>query len=289
MGMKRFHQLIIGLVLLLPQITLAENMQLEVIPLQKRSVDDVIQIIRPLVTPGGTVTGMNNQLIIKTTPSNLAEIKQILSKIDYAPRRLMITVKQNVAGDSYLREDSLSGKYSSGDVQIKTGRDHSNEGLSVSAGDKDSHIRYRTLNSTSRADDRNTYRVQALEGQPAFINQGQSIPVYSPNTVITENGVVVNQSTEYYDVGSGFYVLPRLNGDQVTLLAATELSSIKPGHHATTRVQGLETTVTGRLGEWMELGGIDQSFNRERRQNLSSSNARGQELRSVLIKVDEIK
>jgi len=287
--MKRFHQLIISLVLLFPQMTLAENMQLEVIPLQKRSVDDVIQIIRPLVTPGGTVTGMNNQLIIKTTPSNLAEIKQILSKIDHSPRRLMITVKQNVAGNSQLREDSLSGKYSSGDVQIKTGRDHSNEGLSVSAGDKDSHIRYRTLNSTSRADDRNTYRVQALEGQPAFINQGQSIPVYSPNTVITENGVVVNQSTEYYDVGSGFYVLPRLNGEQVTLSAATELSSIKPDHHATTGVQGLETTVTGKLGEWMELGGIDQSFDRGRRQNFSSSNSRGQEFRTVLIKVDEIK
>ncbi len=145
-------------------------MQLEVIPLQKRSVDDVIQIIRPLVTPGGTVTGMNNQLIIKTTPSNLAEIKQILSKIDHAPRRLMITVKQNVAGDSYLREDSLSGKYSSGDVQIKTGRDHSNEGLSVSAGDKDSNIRYRTLNSTSRADDRTH-----LESRPWKVSQLLSI------------------------------------------------------------------------------------------------------------------
>ncbi len=96
--------------LLLPQLTLAENMQLEVIPLQKRMVEDVIQIIRPLVTPGGTVTGMNNQLIIKTMPSNLAEIKQVLRQIDHAPRRLMITVKQNVAGDSYLREDSLSGK-----------------------------------------------------------------------------------------------------------------------------------------------------------------------------------
>jgi len=264
-------------------------MRLEVIPLQKRSVDDVIQIIRPLVTPGGTVTGMNNQLIIKTTPANLAEIKQVLNKIDHTPRRLMITVKQNVAGDSYHREDSLSGKYSTGDVQIKTGRDHSNEGLSVSAGDKDSNIRYRTLNSTSRADDRNTFRVQTMEGQPAYINQGQSIPVSSPNTVITVNGVVVNQSTDFYDVGSGFYVLPRLNGEQVTLLAATELSSIKPDHHATTRVQGLETTVTGRLGEWMELGGIDQSFNRGRRQNFSSSNTRGQVLRTVLIKVDEIK
>jgi len=264
-------------------------MQLEVIPLQKRMVEDVIQIIRPLVTPGGTVTGMNNQLIIKTTPSNLAEIKQVLKQIDHAPRRLMITVKQNVAGDSYLREDSLSGKYSSGDVQIKTGHDHTSEGLSVSAGDKDSNIRYRTLDSTSRADDRNTFRVQALEGRPAYINQGQSIPLGSSTTVITENGVVVNQSTEYHDFGSGFYVLPRLNGDQVTLLAATELSSIKPGGHAASNVQGLETTVTGRLGEWMELGGIDQSFTRGRRQNFSSSNVHGRELRTVLIKVDEIK
>jgi hypothetical protein len=54
-------------------------------------------------------------------------------------------------------------------------------------------------------------------------------------------------------------------------------------------VQGLETTVTGRLGEWMELGGIDQSFNREGRRNFSSSNVRGQESRTILIKVDEIK
>ena len=287
--MKDFYRLIFTFALLLPQIALAEYMQLEVIPLQKRMVDDVIQIIRPLVAPGGTVTGMNNQLIIKTTPSNLAEIRQVLKQIDHAPRRLMITVKQDVAGDSQFREDSLSGKYSSGDVRIKTGRDHSNEGLSISAGDKDSNIRYRTLNGSSRADDRNTFKVQALEGQPAFINQGQSFPVHTSGTVITRNGVVVNPSTDYQDVSSGFYVLPRLNGDQVTLLAATQLSSIKPGRHATTNVQGLETTVTGRLGEWMELGGIEQSFNREGRQNFSSSNVRGQELRTILIKVDEIK
>ena len=107
--------------------------------------------------------------------------------------------------------------------------------------------------------------------------------------MIAENGVVVNQSIDYYDVGSGFYVLPRLNGEQVTLLVATELSSLKPAAQATTKVQGLETTVTGRLGEWIELGGIDQSINRGRRQNFSSSNVHGRELRTILIKVDEIK
>ena len=106
--------------------------------------------------------------------------------------------------------------------------------------------------------------------------------------MITENGVVVNQSTGYHNVGSGFYVLPRLNGEQVTLLAANELSSIKPGNRPTTNVQSLETTVTGRLGEWMELGGIDQSFNQNSSRNFSSSSTHGQELRTVLIRVDEI-
>ncbi|MEE8233124.1 MAG: hypothetical protein V3R41_00390, partial [Gammaproteobacteria bacterium] len=249
----------------------------------------VVRIIRPLVTPGGTVTGMNNQLIIKTTPSNLAEIKQILESIDHAPRRLMITVKQNVGGNLNTRENTLSGKYVSDDVQINAGHDHSNEGLTVTVGDKDSHIRYRTLDSTSQSDNRNTFKVQALEGRPAFINQGQSIPVDSSTTFVTRHGVVVNQSTDYHEVRSGFYVLPRLNGEQVTLIAATDLSSVQPGRHPTSNVQGIETTVTGRLGEWMELGGIDQSFRQGTRQNFASSSHRGQEIRTVLIKVDEIK
>ena len=54
---NRFHKLIIYLVLLLPEFALAENMKLEVIPLQHRMVDDVVHIIRPLITPGGIVTG----------------------------------------------------------------------------------------------------------------------------------------------------------------------------------------------------------------------------------------
>ena len=252
-----FHKLIIYLVLLLPKFALAENMKLEVIPLQHRMVDDVVHIIRPLINPGGIVTGMNNQLIIKTTPSNLAEIKQILKSIDHAPRRLTITVKQNVGGSLNIREKTLTGKYASDDVQINAGHDHSSEGLSVSAGDKNSQLRFRTLDNTLRTDDRNTFKVQAIEGRPAFINQGQSVPVNSSTTYVTDRGVVVNQSTDYHEVRSGFYVLPKLNGDQVTLIAATELSSVQPGHHPASNVQVVETTVTGRLGEWMELGGID--------------------------------
>ena len=54
----RYYKLIITLALLLPQMILAGNMQLEVIPLKSRVVSDVIQVIHPLITPGGTVTGI---------------------------------------------------------------------------------------------------------------------------------------------------------------------------------------------------------------------------------------
>lgn len=285
----RFYKLIISIALLLPQLLLAGDMQLKIIPLQNRLANDVVNIIRPLLIPGGTVTGMNNQLIIKTTPENLAEIKQILKSIDHAPRKLMISVKQNIDGNINIHENSITGSYTSKNVKINTGEDLSHEGLSISTGNKDLDIRLRTLEKISNIDDKNTFKVQTLEGRPAFINQGQSIPINSTTTFINGQRVVVNQSTDYHEVRSGFYVLPRLNGNKVTLLATTDLSSVKSGYQPSSNVQSVETTVTGRLGEWMELGGIEQNFNQNNRQNSSSSHQHGQESRTILIKVDEVK
>ena len=72
-------------------ISVAESMKIEMIPMKNRMVDDVIPIIKPLIIKGGTVTGMNNQLILKTTPSNIELIKSILEQIDNAPRKLLIS------------------------------------------------------------------------------------------------------------------------------------------------------------------------------------------------------
>ena len=75
-------------------ISIAESMKIEMIPMKNRMVEDVIPIIKPLIIKGGTVTGMNNQLILKTTPSNIELIKSILEQIDNAPRKLLISVKK---------------------------------------------------------------------------------------------------------------------------------------------------------------------------------------------------
>ncbi len=277
--------------LFLPVMSQAEQMTLEVIPLKYRLTDDIIPIIQPLVAPGGTVSGMNNQLIIKTTPSNLAEIKNVLDSIDQAPRQLLITVKQDIGGQIHLKERSLSGKYSSGDVTISSddpGRP--DEGPVIMGGDEDSDfVRYRALSRDTAIDDKNTFRVRATEGYPAFINTGQSVPIPSRTEVVTPHGVVVEKHTEYYGATSGFYVLPRLNGDQVTLLISPHLTRVHPGKPPVFDTQNVETTANGRLGEWIPIGGIDQSFDDKDRRIFSSAESQGQEARTVLIRVDEVK
>ena len=267
---------------------MAESMKIEIIPLKNQLVGDVIPIIQPLVVEGGTVTGMNNQLIVKTTPSNLKQIKEVLSQIDNAPRRLMISVKQDVDGNFNVKEGGLSGRYKSGDVTIKS-PDTSNAGTIIQGSDGDSFVRYRTLETRSRSEDRNVFRIQTLEGNPAYINTGQSVPIPTQTTVITGGGVVQNNGVEYRDVTSGFYVLPRIQGDIVTLLVAPELSRVSPNQAAIFDVQKVETTASGRLGEWIQLGGATQHYNDDSSANTISTKRRGQEQRNVLIKVEEIK
>src|SRR2546422_9484166 len=66
---------------------------LEIIPLRHRTVDQVLPALQPLVEPGGALTGQSGQLIVRTSPANLAEIKRALEAIDRPPRRLQISVR----------------------------------------------------------------------------------------------------------------------------------------------------------------------------------------------------
>lgn len=281
------HSLLIFIISISP--VMAESMKLEIIELKSGVVSDIVPVLKPLVAEGGTVTGMNNKLIIKTTPSNLKQIKEVLAQLDKAPRRLMISVKQNVDGSLKTSEDGLSGRYHSGNVRIES-PDISNEGTIIQGQDSDGNvIRYRTLETRSNIEDRNVFRIQTLEGHPAHINVGNSVPIPTQSAVVTGAGVVVQNGVEYRDVTSGFYVLPRLQGENVTLLVAPRLSRVTPGQAAIFDIQEVETTATGRLGEWIEIGGTTQHYNNDSRANVIRTKQRGQEARNVLIKVEEIK
>ena len=70
----------------------AQNSVLEVITLKYRTAEQVIPVLKPLLGKDGTLSGMQNQLIVRTSPANLADIKKVLVTLDAMPRRLMIKV-----------------------------------------------------------------------------------------------------------------------------------------------------------------------------------------------------
>jgi type II secretory pathway component GspD/PulD (secretin) len=55
---------------------------LEVISLRHRTADQIIPVLRPLLEPGGVLSGQYSSLIIRTSPENLAQIRAALDAID---------------------------------------------------------------------------------------------------------------------------------------------------------------------------------------------------------------
>jgi len=107
---------------MLAPLARGEEMVTEVITVGFRSADELIAILRPLVPRPGSVSGLSNKLVIRTTPSNLAEIRSILAELDRAPANLLISVRHEI--DEEIRRDLLEafGEVREGDVTVSTGR-----------------------------------------------------------------------------------------------------------------------------------------------------------------------
>ena len=288
--MKRIASIVLCLLLAGYLAPAAAQLKVEVIPLQHRTAEQIIPILAPLVTGGGAITGMNNQLIIKTTPSNLEQLKQVLANLDTPLHRLMITVRQDVEGSAVRNRASLAGNYSNGDVTISSSESRrGSPGTAVGVTDENGNrIRLRTDSEHTSNTENNDFRVQTVEGQPAWIQTGRSVPVNNRTTYIGRNGVTVQDTTDYQDVTSGFYVIANLHGDQVTLAISPNMSRTDPHRRGVVEVQNIETTVQGRLGEWIPLGGIDHSSSRDSNAVLSSGSDHSRENRTVMLKVEEL-
>lgn len=276
-----------GVLMLLSPAVWAE---LEIIALRHRSAEDVLPIIRPLLDKDGVASGMNYQLILRTSPRNLAEIRKLLESVDIAPRRLKITVMQNVDSETARRLTEVSGSVGVGrDARASVRGSREGAGLAVQAGGGADTVRVRVLNTASSEEGRNIQHILVLEGGRALVNTGQSLPVTQRQVVRSPWGARVEESTQYRNVGSGFAVLPRVSGDRVTLeiSAQNDASAAGDASQPAIRTQQVATTVSGRLGEWLDLGEMSRQATGDDATLSALSSSSAQERRSVLLKVEE--
>lgn len=271
----------------LPPSVCADPQVMEVITLGYRQADDVIPLLRPLLAPGGALTGASNQLIVRTTPANLAELKKVLTVMDSKPRQLMVSVRQSAAADVSRSAASLSGNVSAGNAQVTVPRPpgaQRDPGVAVQSGN--TQIEARGISSSGTQEAGVTQTLQVLEGTSAFIRTGQTVPVAGTQV---RGGGQVPQNTQFVEAASGFYVTPRVNADRVTLEISTQRDRVRNPNTGTVELQRVDTIVSGRLGEWIEIGGSTSQAARTRSDALASAGSGARDRRSVMLKVEEIK
>lgn len=228
---------------------------LEIIPLRHRTVDQVLPALQPLVEPGGALTGQSGQLIVRTSPANLAEIKRALEAIDRPPRRLQISVRFDDSLEAASQGIEAGGRVGGGGSRVDA----------------------RVQGARSAASDRVEQRLVVLEGGRAFITTGQSRPVMQRQRIQTPAGVVAQETIVMQDIGTGFDVTPRVAGDRVFIDIGSQRET-----------QRIVSTVSGPLGEWFALGAVSEAGARDSRGIGSASASRGSETRRVWVKVEEI-
>lgn len=207
---------------------------LEVIPLRHASVEQVLPVLRPLLEPHGVLTAHSGQLIVRASPANIADIRRALEAVDRPRRRLEILVRFD--DERRLNRDSVQAR---GTVSNRHGR------LEIGADAA-------ALRSGERVDQ----RIQVLEGGRAVIAMGATRPTMQRQTIRTPVGVVAQEAIVTQEATTGVEVTPRLAGDTVILDVAQRRESFGPQGSGTMQAQGLGTSVSGRLGEWIELGSI---------------------------------
>jgi type II secretory pathway component GspD/PulD (secretin) len=267
----------------------AQQQVLEVITLGYRQADEVIPLLRPLLAPGGTLTGTSNRLIVRTTAANLAELKQVLAVVDARPRQLVISVRQGAVAEAAKGTASISGSIGVGANARVTAPapEGTRRDPGVVVQSERSRIEGRALGSRSAQDSSMTQTVQVLEGNSAFIRTGQSVPVTSTQTNRTPGGTQVTQSTDFVNADTGFYVTPRVSGDRVTLEISTARDRVRNPNTGVVNIQRASTVVSGRLGEWIAVGGSSESAERTQSELLSQRHESSRDERSIMLKVEE--
>lgn len=220
-------------------MVLAEQM-VTLLPVQNRSAEALANTLRPLFGESASISAYGNQLIVRASPHQTAEIRGLLKQLDSPPRRLAIDVRVSKQLRLQQQGGSLEGRL----------------------GTHDRELQLRGFQASTRARGDSSQTVQTLEGEIARISVGRSVPVWQLGESQDQYGWRLHQEVNYRDVETGFEVLPRLlNDDQVSLEIYQHAEQL--GRYGNSfEHQQASSTLHGRLGEWLTLGSVGQSSDR---------------------------
>lgn len=253
--------------------------ELQVIELRHRLAEEIVPIVQPLVEPGGVLTGADRLLFVNTSPANFEQIRQAVELIDRRPRQLLVTVGQGTV--TLEQRTDVAGQARIGDGNVQIGVNAPPRGDPGVAVEIDSRVQ--------RADLRNTSSVRTLEGTETYVATGQLAPLATSQVSPGPRGPREYTTIEYRQVSTGFYATVRVQGDSVTLEMSPRQQRLRSAASGTViETAGVVSTISGRLGEWLPIGAVQQGGGGENGGLLVWGRRTAESRYSAWVKVDEV-
>jgi hypothetical protein len=162
----------------------------------------------------------------------MAEIRRIIATLDTPARMLRITVERS--------DDRSAAQTDVGGAVVVSGGGVAAAGAARHASGQEHGRQVQTL--------------QVIEGMPAQIDLGVAVPITTVGVIVGPGGASVVQGADYLPVVSGMSVVPTATSSGSVILELG-LEGGRVLADGTIERDVVNTTVTGRVGEWIEVGG----------------------------------
>lgn len=253
----------------------ADSNTVHVYSLRHQIAESLLPAIDDVLLAGESVNAYNNELIVNASPASQQIVGELLQELDKPLRNILISVRNNSTGGGFDNNTGVSGGIRTGEVYLGTGgpayretngrETHGNNGGVVI---QSNGVRVQSNREVRQTATRQEQSLRAIEGSPAWISTGQSIPYRGTDQ--WGNAVV-----DYKNADRGFYVTARIIGDRVQLEISTSNDKLsedpRKRRHGVIDTQQLRTTTSGAVGEWISLGGISLQDNMDERSYNSNS------------------
>lgn len=255
--MKLFYNLLAFLILTSP----VQAEELTTLQLTNRPAAEVIPIIEPMLAPGDVISGHGFKIFLRSSEETLAQVRDMIEVIDAAAKVLQVSVVQG--STSKLRSLGISGSFS--------------------IGTDDASASFSGSSTQHRLHNMPIHRLRVTEGTEGFIQTGKQIALFSGSNWKRSTGVGFKKLT------TGFYVLPRVHGDNVTLQVSPFKNTRSHAGGGSINTQHANTTISGRLGEWLLIGGTSEQVKRSQSSVSGFSSTRSSSDESIWIKAELVR
>ena len=224
----------LALLLVLSISATVAHAELRVFEPRHADAEALLPVVQPLLGPGESVSVFGNSLVVNAGTGALHRIDALLGQLDRPQRNLLISVRRGGSAVQHAQGATVDGTLRRGNVSIGSGGNTP----------ADSTVQIRGGRQITTRSGSGESSVRTLEGRPVLIRDGALVP-------LAGNGFW-GTGVQYEDVSQGFVVRARLAGDQVRLDIEARNDRLEGG---TVRTGALASSVSGRLGEWIPLGG----------------------------------